>query len=78
MLSCVNVGCGDCGRYKNIMGVTHLIANYSLIGGAKSGTYILPKRGTHPIYHDTFHFFLRAISKSATFVVGFDENHPYI
>ena len=45
------------GVTKNVMGVTQLIANYSLIDGAKSDPYNNFNRGTHPIYHDAIHFY---------------------
>ena len=64
------------GVTKNVMGVTQLIANYSLIDGAKSDPYDNFNRGTHPIYHDAIHFYQLSTWKSHFFWVGFDENYP--
>ena len=66
------------GCYQNITGVTHLIANYMLIDGAKSDPYTYLNKGTYPIYHDVILFAIRLTSKIDLFWVGFYENHPYI
>ena len=43
------------GHYKNLMGITRLIANYRLIDRALSDPYTGLKRGAHPIQDGTIH-----------------------
>ena len=77
-VSYFNVSYCHYGCYQNITGVTHLIANYMLIDGAKSDPYRYLNKGTYPIYHDVILFAIRLTSKIDLFWVGFYENHPYL